>query len=516
MKGERTVSPIISFGLIGVFLALLVIGLFLGLLRGTLKSLIRLLAVVVAFAVSLAICLQVAPNIEAVCRDKNVLELLESFGIAAVGNADIEMMLSHLDAATLQHLLMVPTSVIAVPIMFVLLFFLISLVLLILLWLLCLIMRIGKGHKTATSRFIGMGIGILQSILVGVVVFTPVVGALDTVAAISESECVTAEPGQPIFNEEGKIDLGALVVDVGSSKNSLVPTVFGSIGSRSIFGAFTNVTVAANAVNLQDEAVGLAEIGFELLRLDYFNPIDISDEHKDAIRDMLAAIDKSPYAERTLAGVMRAVSDAYVSGDIVLIAKEPYFTIIDTVLRAFEGSTNETVTQDFKTVADLYIMMSEERFFYAVSESDKATRSMFVRKNAEGEMVIDRMIDILDSNPRMGRLLSVVGEISISMMSNNISFSDDQTKPVYNEVKTGLGETLSIPKEDYATEEEYVEAVSESIEEVLTSSGIELEPEIYKSMAEYVNQNYQGGTAPTDEDINRLLISYYAAYAPTE
>ena len=102
-------------------------------------------------------------------------------------------------------------------------------------------------------------------------------------------------------------------------------------------------------------------------------------------------------------------------------------------------------------------------------------------------------------------------------MSNNISFSDAQTKPVYNEVKTGLGEkTLAIKKTDYESEEEYVEAVSESIEEVLTSSGIELEPEVYQSMAEYVSENFEGGEMPSDDEINRLLLSYYAAYAPTE
>ena len=509
-------SSVISLSLIGVFLALLLIGLFLGFLRGMLKSLIRLLSVGAAFLVSLISCIQLAPYIESVCHDKSALEILHESGVVITGNADIEMFLSHLDAATVQHLIMVPMSVIAVPLAFVLIFILLSLVLLIVSWLLCLILRIGKGGKTKISRLAGMGIGALQCVLVGIVLFTPVVGALDTVAAIAETDSITAEPGQPIFTEEGKIDLGALIVDVAACKSGPMPQAFGAIGSRSIFGAFTNVTVDGKALNLQNEAVGLAGIGLELLRLDFFNPIDISDEHKDAIRDTLAAIDESPYAERILAGVMRAVSDAYIDGDIVLVAKEPYFTIVDTVLRAFEDGTEQTVIEDFNAVADLYIMMSEERFFYAVSESDKATRSMFVRKNAEGEMVIDRMIGILDSNPRMGKLLSVVGEISISMMSNNISFSDEQTKPVYNEVKAGLGETLSIPKDDYATEEEYVEAVSESIEEVLTSSGIELEPDIYKSMAEYVNQNYQGGETPTDEDINRLLISYYAAYAPTE
>ena len=510
-------SSIISLGLVGIFLVLLVIGLLLGLIRGTLKSLIRLAAVAVAFGASLFICLQIAPYIENICRDKTALELLSELGIAITGNADVEMLLSHLDAVTLQYLVMVPTSVIAVPIMFVLIFFLISLALLIIFWLLCMIMRIGKGEKSKTSRLIGMGIGALQCMLVAVVVFTPVIGVIDTVAAIAESESITAEAGQPIINEAGALDIGALIVDVAECKSSPVAQAFGAIGSRGIFGAFTNVTVDGMEVNLQNEVVGLAEIGFEFLRLDYFNPIEISDEHKDAIRDLLSAIDDSPYAKRILSGVMQTAADAYSGGDIVIIANEPYFTILDSVFRIFDGSDGETVVEDFRTLSEIYILMSEERFFFAVSESDKATRNMFIRKNAEGEMVIDRMLNLLDDNPRVGVLLSVIGEISISMMSNNISFSDAQAKPVYNEVKTGLGEkTLAIKKTDYESEEEYVEAVSDSIEEVLTSSGIELEPEVYQSMAEYVSENFEGGEMPSDDEINRLLLSYYAAYAPTE
>lgn len=505
-------SGLISLGLFGLALVLVVIGLLLGLLRGTLKSVIRFVSVVISFVVSLTVCLQFAPRIEALCQDRNVVELVETLGVSVTGADGLLEVLAHFDAATLQYIFMLPASLIAVPLAFVLLFIIISTVFFLVLWVLCLILRIGKGEKTMLSRLIGVGIGFVQSILVAVVIFTPIVGILDTVALVAESDSITVEEGAPIYNEEGALDLGALIVDVGSLARGPMPSVFGALGARAIYSSFTNITVDGEQLDVKAVSAELAEIGFVMLRLNYFNPIEISDVHKVALRDTVCAIDKSEYTEQILSGVMRGIASAYAEGDITLVAGEPYYSFINSIVLVFSDSSKDNVASDFRTIIDIYIIISEERFFHATAESDGKMRETLIRRDENGDMVIDRIMALLDENPRMSGIRSAIGKMSISVMANNISFDAD-TEAVYSEVKAGLTETLKIDKSAYGSEEEYLDAVAASIEETMTASGIELTPEIYRSMAEHVNENYEAGRETTDADADNLLISYYAAYS---
>ena len=71
---------------------------------------------------------------------------------------------------------------------------------------------------------------------------------------------------------------------------------------------------------------------------------------------------------------------------------------------------------------------------------------------------------------------------------------------------------MSIDKESYETEEEYVAEISNALDATLKSNQIELEKEIVDTMAQYVADNFSDMEVLTDEEVCDVIIYYYDAY----
>ena len=136
---------------------------------------------------------------------------------------------------------------------------------------------------------------------------------------------------------------------------------------------------------------------------------------------------------------------------------------------------------------------------------------ILTRKDENGETVVNKVIAILKSNERTKPIVVTLTKISVSSMANKLGTGED-TAAIYENVKSGVNETLKIKKTDYQSTEEYTAAVSASLDQTLTDNGIELEADIVDSMAQYVTDNYSDVESVTDEELNDIILSYYDAY----
>ena len=71
---------------------------------------------------------------------------------------------------------------------------------------------------------------------------------------------------------------------------------------------------------------------------------------------------------------------------------------------------------------------------------------------------------------------------------------------------------VSIKKDEYETEEEYVGAISDSLNSTLVDNGIELDKALVDDMAQHVADNFGDKENLSDEEIDSIILSYYAAY----
>ena len=121
---------------------------------------------------------------------------------------------------------------------------------------------------------------------------------------------------------------------------------------------------------------------------------------------------------------------------------------------------------------------------------------------------------MLNSNPHTQPLVTAITKLTLSSLVTEML--PEGSEEIYENIKTGAGEVLSIDKSTFETEEEFVAEVSAKLDTVLKDSGIEVEADILDEMAGYINDNYdklyQEDGEISDQDVNEIILSYYDAY----
>ena len=83
----------------------------------------------------------------------------------------------------------------------------------------------------------------------------------------------------------------------------------------------------------------------------------------------------------------------------------------------------------------------------------------------------------------------------------------------YEDVKESVSDVLAVKKDNFATEEEYKEELSKTLDNALTDNGIELESEVVDGIADYIDENYSDFIGElTDEQFNDIILEYYDVY----
>ena len=520
LGGTATIGGYIAFGLLVYAAISVILGLFFGFSRGFSKTLLRLITIVAAAVVSFLAVIWIAEFVDEFFRGKTLEELLAVVWPNFEAEADpaLKDFINAFDPETVERIVMAILSLIAIPIIFVLVFYIVKFLTLIVYGIFAGILGLMSKEKGFFSTIFGGILGAVQGLLIAAVVLLPTAGFLG-VAEDMRADLTSADKPEEsvvIVEEFYETYLDELI----ASEPVMILRQF---GGDMIFEKMTSVKVADEEVDMREEAKSIAEILVDSLPLvdEDLNWKHLEPHHQNALRAILADVDANPYNASIIAGMLRGVCSAIGSESIPLELEEPFNQFAIQLVNVFANTDKTIVAEDLTTLLEIYFILGDADVlaaFDSESGSELDPKDLLIEKDEEGNTVIDNVITELNTNPRTVPIVTSLTKFSLQLMLDAFPATealpeDVDIEVVYDNVKTGVNELLTEVNNPDATPEEKTESVASSLDETLKENNIALEEEVVNNIAAEIVKNFEGKEELTDEDINNALLAFYGAYA---
>lgn len=493
-----------------VFAALLtLIGALKGRSRGLCRQIVRTITVAASVLIALFATQYVYNFISGWITSQtteSMLTMLEGFGITL---GDFGEILSYFKTSSLNHLLAIPLSLIVLPLIFVIVFVIVSIVLRLIHGLICQIIGFHKYRNNFVTRLLGMILGAVQGAAVAIVCLVPIIG-LSTTLSGAVAELQESDPNSEAtasitetYNENIK----------PLAENSAV-VLMSKAGGNLLYGYVTTLNINGTEHAMAEEIVTPALKTYGAI--DNLTKIDwqyMTEEEKEAINTLLEVAKESPYISTLVADILDSAAKACKGGVLGEAEEGLVSDLVNSIISVFDGIDSTTLVPTLEVIRDVFFMLSEEEVLSTLSGDTALLTDIFTKKDENGDTLINRLTAKLNSNERTAPLVSTFTEISIQVMAD--SFGGVIDAETYDNVKDGIKDIISIDKESYETHEEYVGAISESLNSTFSQNGIEVEEDIVDEMADYVADNYSEVEDLSDAEINDIILSYYNAYLQT-
>ena len=492
----------------GVFLFLALIGLLKGFGRGAGRQTVRTVTIVISVIISLTAIGAITRSLNDLCAEKTLDEVVIMLGISDSVSESMMDLFSCFDAVTAERLIELPLMTVIVPLLFTLIFVLVSAVLLIAHGIVCSIFSLSGKKAGVFSRLVGMTIGAVQGIAVAIIFLVPFM-SLVGMASDTNDGIVEHHPE----NSEELAFCQMYDEYVRDTRESPAFNIAYSFGGDLICDSLATIDIDGENVNLRDtlSLVLVATDDFiELGEFDWTNP---TDEQCDALKNIIDKLSRDTYVASILSGTMRGLATSIDSGVIVFELEEPVLGVMNSLVSIFTTLNEDNFRRDIDTILDVYLLLAKEDVLETLAAHPEDITAAFIAEDEVGETVIKRVISKVQSNPHMKPLVTMLTKLSLSVMMNDVGIENGDE--VYDTIKDGVTEVIAIDRTQYETEDEYVAAVSESLDATLKEHDITLAPEIVNNMAEYLaSQEYSNLSSEeiTDDEVNDVIFSYYEAY----
>ena len=499
----------VSWIFTGIFLFIVLIGLLKGLRRGAARQTVRTVTIVVSAVLSITITGAITASIAAFCEGKTLAEVVAAFNLTPYLEESLINLLDCFDAVTAERLVDLPLLTLIMPFIFTGCFMVLSAILMIVHGIVSAILRFSGKRARLTSRLIGMAIGAAQGLAVAVIFTLPIINIIN-ITSLAQATIAENRP------EEAESNAICVVYDdyMKETKENPVFAFASVMGADALCDSFATVEIGEEKVNLRttiSRFLGSFDDFAVRGEYDWTNP---TEEQCDALKSVISDLAHDNYIASIMSGATRGVAIAIGTGVISLEMEEPALSVMENIVSIFTTLNEQNFANDIDTILDVYIMLAREQILLTlVDGSTEDITEAFISKNEAGETVIKRVITKIQNNEHMKPLVTMLTKLSISIMMNDVGV--EQGDEVYETVREGVSNVISIDKSQYETDEEYVDAVSESLDTTLKNHDIELAPEIVDNMAEYItNQDYADFDIDevTDEEVNDVILSYYEAY----
>ena len=435
--------------------------------------------------------------------------LAEVDGIVTLSDSVYSVALEF-DVEILRLLLALPMGVLVLPLVFTLIFAVLNLLVKLIYLIIRLIFHIKRGRGPA-KRLTGLLLGAIEGAIVASIILLPAANIADIGSEISGA-FVSGDEVSAASADEGTESEG-LVDTIGGVLSNPILKIVNAVGGRAVCGSFATVEIDGEKVNLKEEMISLLNLyAGEANTLAGADFSCLTSEQRESLETLVLGAVDSPYLSKIAAELISGFATAIDNGDIPLEVEAPYNFIIDEAVAIFKTSSTKTLPADAETLLNVYFILDESRVIESIEGGGAV--DVLVTKNSEGKTVIDRLVDEMNANERTRGLVTALTKLSLSILSSQVTAGADTTE-IYESVKADLNsEVLKVKKEDYGSEDEYMDALSESVDTVLTDIGVELEPEIVEGIAGFVDENFisQGITELDDTQINDIILSYYDYY----
>lgn len=505
---KGSVGSYISLGIL-IFVALYALtGLLFGLKRGFGKSTIRIITIIASLVVSFLMVGAANNALLAWCDGKTLEQAITEVypDYANAVDESTRHIIASFDLVTAQYIILLVSAIIVMPIAFLVSFVILNFILFIVAAIISLICGFSSWRKSGLSTLAGGIIGLAQGLLIAFVVLVPVTG-ITRVACAVRTELVADET-----NENAAMIDETFAWFVDDYANNPILTTVETLGGEWLYGEISKVTVEEQTYDARTVVYDGAEVYGIVTELYGADFNSLTEEQKTKINEIGDILTDNGFTAGLISGVLRGAATAVDNGAITLPMEEPYLSILKSMIHIFADSNTANIGGDVDTILDTYYVLSDGGILSAFSSGSKDLIAERLIAKENDKTVLDRLIETLRANPRTSVVVDALAKLSVTIMSEQLGLGENADQ-LYEDVKAGINEVLAIDKNDYATEEEYKAAVSDSLDSTLKDNGIALETEIVDQMADYITENYADTSEITDEDINDAILSYYDAYA---
>ena len=502
-------SPVNYAPLIYALVALIVIvGAVAGYLRGIKRQFVRSITVIIAFFASYGVTSFGYHHLNRFLADKTMGDVrawLITFRI--IKSTDEVSWLYSIDMDAVRELVAIPLSLVIRPVLFVAAFVALHNLLIILHKIIAAICGFKRKKNNLATRALGLILGTIQGIFVSVVILTPIVG-ISGMAKEAMTVMKEYAPNEE-FTEyaEEKYDAYA----EGIIENPLIKFC-STAGSGALYEKLSTAVINGESFNMTAIIPDSVKITSDSARLWGADAKNLTPENEAAIERILGTVRGNLQIRKIVAGAVSSAAYLYTNEVFPVDIGDPFRSVINSAAEIFHTTSSDNVCDDLDTVKDVYFILSREGVLVSFDKGADEMLKVLISKDGSGETAVNRIVTVIRSNERTKPLVSLVTKLSVTVMADKVGI-DEKALETFDNVKNGIADNvLTIEKENYATEEEYVQQISNALDTTLRENEIELEKGIVDKMAEYVSEHFDDVETLTDDGAADIIFSYYDAY----
>lgn len=524
---------------VAVFLVFVLWGAFQGWRRSIFRQgihvVVTLVIAIIAFSVTSSTCEAILGTFS----DMTVAEFIESIKAEFEASGDefpaaIADILDGFSMETVGYVIAIVFNTLVAPLVFTVLFVLIGIAGKVVTGIVCFFVPKGK---TLTFRLLGIAGGVIEGALIAGVVLLPLVGwvniAGNAVQTVKDEADLESDPTASAIVEFYDETVTPL-------EKHVIFQMVGSLGGNDALTKLATVEADGEKRNLRDEFGVVTKLGVNAMKLSETDFKALTDADKAAIDSVIDGTSDSIILSKIVCSAMNGVANGIQKGSIEIWLDDPYGKALDEVVEMLNTMTTDTMKSDLTTLTKFYYLLSDEGVLAVFETNDDGTvnaktedlNAALTKTDENGKTVISRAIDILDENERTKGLVKVLGEISVSILYQElgISKSDEAVTDAYEKVSDGAKDILSIDtegkeKDEVATEVSDVlkETISNIDIKVGDTSAADISTETIDTMAGYIAEELVNGNLKVDDvenisdaDVLNILLTYYKAMSDAE
>ena len=508
MKEKNTPFAIAGVVILCLFLLVIIFKMLGGMRRGTWRQLLRtgltVLAAVASYIVAIILSNSIIGSTENNIKTiENLIPMIEGY-IPGIGDIIRNVLLSF-DTELFDQVILLPATVIFIPVVATLAFLVINLVLKIVRAIIVKIFKFKKAKKNS-QRLGGALLAVIEAVVWIIMVTLPITGMLTLVdraydESVGSRRSDNAAEITEFFDE---------YIDPFTENPAF--TFIESFGCASLADGIATVDIEGEKVNLRNETVSITKvIIFEIPMLKGIDFSNLNEENKVGINNLINGLCESRYMSNLFVGTLQSASSVLNLDIFSSITEEGEFSgFFSSLIDYLESVNTDTLHEDLDTIKNLFYTLSDSGVLKELMNGNTDIIGMLQEQHKAGDNTINELVSILQGNARTASLVKSVTESLISSLVN-VDLGNGVTV-TYDTLKESMNDVLSVKAENYESEDEYMEALSGTLNETLNEHGIELEKEVVDSIAEFIDDKELNTEEFTDQDFTDVLLHYYDAY----
>jgi hypothetical protein len=511
MKEMSSPVALVGLGLLALFLVIIIFKMLGGMRRGTWRQVVRtgmtLIAAIVSYIAAKVLSNSIIGSLDVTKIEGLVLQLDKYIPGAS---EKIMAALSSFDPTLIESIMVLPATIILVPIICTVIFLIINLILKIVRAIIIRIFGFKKAKKNP-QRLGGALLAAVEGIIWVVMVTLPICGIL-SLADQAYDKAITAA------DEETRATLVETYDEyiLPFTENPAIRFV-DSMGAKTMYNGIATIKIDKKKTNMRDEVLSMADvIIIEAPQLKGADFAALNDDQKASVTSIVDALAGSPFMSNILVSVLHSLPEIYNSG---LIPTDnlggEYQAVIDSFMVFFETSDTDKLGADLNTIKSFYFGFCDSGIMAAIKSGEDIMQ--FITDDYKGDKHILTMINTLSGNPRTQAIVDGLYNLVLNVAFSGATEGGDAENVLdidIVEVKNGLNNIVSVNKSDYETEEEYREVLSDTISTTINDTiGVELEEDVVDEISNYVDENFSEQLENlTDEEFNELIFEVIDIY----